>query len=135
MEKFGLSARAPAIFRVPATEKILINGDRRVADAFLVVHAQGDQASLLHEQRYDGGGIIHQLEKEKKQFKGNELLGHTLGVVGLGAIGSKVAKTALMLGMEVIGYDPALSVEAAWRLPSEVKRMEHLSALFSKRSL
>jgi D-3-phosphoglycerate dehydrogenase len=72
------------------------------------------------------------LEKEKKQFKGNELAGQVLGVVGLGAIGSRVAQTALLLGMEVIGFDPALSVDAAWRLPSEVKKMENLAALFSR---
>ena len=72
------------------------------------------------------------VEKDKKQFSGNELAGQTLGVVGLGAIGSRVAKTALRLGMEVIGFDPALSVEAAWRLPSEVVKMEHLSALFTR---
>lgn len=72
------------------------------------------------------------LEKEKKQFKGNELAGQTLGVVGLGAIGSRVAQTALMLGMDVIGYDPALSVEAAWRLPSDVKKMENLPSLFAR---
>lgn len=72
------------------------------------------------------------LEKEKKQFKGNELAGQVLGVVGLGAIGSRVAQTALMLGMEVIGFDPALSVDAAWRLPSDVKKMENLTALFSR---
>lgn len=72
------------------------------------------------------------LEKEKKRFAGKELRGKTLGVVGLGAIGSKVARLGLGLGMEVIGYDPALSVEAAWRLPSEVRRMENLGALFQR---
>lgn len=72
------------------------------------------------------------LEKEKKRFAGNELRGKTLGVVGLGAIGSKVARLGLGLGMEVIGFDPALSVEAAWRLPSEVRRMENLGALFAR---
>lgn len=72
------------------------------------------------------------LEKEKKQFKGNELAGQTLGVVGLGAIGSRVAQTALLLGMEVIGFDPALSVDAAWRLPSDVKKMENLTSLFAR---
>ncbi len=72
------------------------------------------------------------LEKEKKQFKGNELAGQVLGVVGLGAIGSRVAQTALLLGMEVIGFDPALSVDAAWRLPSDVRKMENLTALFSR---
>lgn len=72
------------------------------------------------------------LEKEKKSFKGNELAGKTLGVVGLGAIGSMVADTALDLGMNVLGYDPALSVDAAWRLSSQVSRVENLAALFAK---
>lgn len=72
------------------------------------------------------------VEAEKKRFKGRELIGKTLGVVGLGAIGSMVARAGLDLGMDVIGYDPALSVEAAWRIPAEVERMENLPALFSK---
>jgi len=72
------------------------------------------------------------LEKEKKRFAGNELYGRTLGVVGLGAIGSMVAEMALALGMNVVGFDPALSVEAAWRLPSQVERMENLQALLSR---
>lgn len=72
------------------------------------------------------------LEKEKKRFKGNELMGKTLGVVGLGAIGSMVADAALDLGMKVLGYDPALSVESAWRLSSEIERVENLTSLFSK---
>ncbi len=72
------------------------------------------------------------MEAEKKNFKGNEIKGKTLGVVGLGAIGSMVAKTALNLGMKVIGYDPALSVEAAWRLPSEVVKIDNLPSLLAK---
>jgi len=72
------------------------------------------------------------LEAHKKQFKGRELVGKTLGVVGLGAIGSMVAEMALTLGMEVIGYDPALSVEAAWRLSSKVRKAENLATLFAR---
>lgn len=72
------------------------------------------------------------LEANKKQFKGNELVGKTLGVVGLGAIGSMVAEMALTMGMEVVGYDPALSVEAAWRLSSKVRKADTLSALFAR---
>jgi D-3-phosphoglycerate dehydrogenase len=71
------------------------------------------------------------LEQEKKRFAGSELMGKTLGVVGLGAIGSMVAETALALGMQVAGYDPALSVESAWRLPSQVQRKESLLALLA----
>ncbi len=72
------------------------------------------------------------VEAEKKRFKGSELVGKTLGVVGLGAIGSLVARAGLDLGMRVVGYDPALSVEAAWRVPAEVGRMENLPSLFSQ---
>jgi D-3-phosphoglycerate dehydrogenase len=72
------------------------------------------------------------LEAQKKQFKGRELVGKTLGVVGLGAIGSMVAEMALTMGMEVIGYDPALSVDAAWRLSSKVRKAENLSTLFAR---
>ncbi len=76
---------------------------------------------------------LHRLvEAEKSRFKGHEVAGRTLGIVGLGAIGSRVARAALNLGMEVLGYDPALSVDAAWRLPSDVKRMENLPSLFAK---
>ena len=73
--------------------------------------------------------MAKELEKEKKQFGGSEIAGKTLGVVGLGAIGSMVANMALEMGMHVAGYDPALSVEAAWRLSSQVEKMESLEAL------
>ena len=72
------------------------------------------------------------LEKEKKRFAGGEVQGKTLGVVGLGAIGSMIANLALDLGMNVIGYDPAISVEAAWQLSSSVERMENLEALLAR---
>jgi D-3-phosphoglycerate dehydrogenase len=72
------------------------------------------------------------VEAEKKRFKGRELQGKSLGVVGLGAIGSLVARAALDLGMEVLGYDPTISVDAAWRLPSQVRRMENLPSLFAR---
>ena len=72
------------------------------------------------------------LEAEKKRFAGAELKGKTLGVLGLGAIGSLVARLGLELGMEVAGYDRAISIEAAWQLPSSVKRMENMQALFSR---
>lgn len=80
----------------------------------------------------DAGEMSKLMEKQKSQFAGSELMGKTLGVVGLGAIGSMVADTALALGMNVVGYDPALSVEAAWRLPSQVARAENLQALLAR---
>jgi len=80
----------------------------------------------------DADAMNKLLEKEKKNFKGSELQGKTLGVVGLGAIGSQVANMALMMGMQVVGYDPAISIEAAWRLSSDVKKMDSLEALLAK---
>ena len=72
------------------------------------------------------------VESSKKQYKGRELKGKTLGVLGLGAIGSMVADMALQMEMNVVGYDPVLSVEAAWRLSSKVEKMENLQMLFSR---
>jgi D-3-phosphoglycerate dehydrogenase / 2-oxoglutarate reductase len=72
------------------------------------------------------------LEKEKARFAGGEIKGKTLGIVGLGAIGSMVADMALAMGMKVVGFDPALSIDAAWRLSSEVTRMENLQALLAR---
>lgn len=72
------------------------------------------------------------IEKEKKSFKGNELHGKTLGVVGLGAIGSMVAQSADALGMKLIGFDPHISIDAAWRLPKEVQKANTLENLVGK---
>ena len=72
------------------------------------------------------------IESGKKSFKGRELSGGTLGVVGMGAIGSKVADMGVMLGMNVIGYDPAITVEAAWKLPNKVKRKESIEDVFKE---
>ena len=79
----------------------------------------------------DSAALAKLMEQEKKRFAGTEIAGKTLGVVGLGAIGSLVAETAIGLGMKVLGYDPALSVDGAWRLPNQVARIEKLSALVS----
>lgn len=77
----------------------------------------------------DPAAMSRLLEAEKKRFAGSELYGKTLGVVGLGAIGAMVANMALELGMKVAGYDPAISVEAAWRLSSQVQKVESLQDL------
>src|SRR5438132_1491658 len=63
-----------------------------------------------------------QVEDGKKQFAGSELPGHTLGIIGLGKIGSLVADAAIRLGMNVLGYDPHITVDAAWSLPSQVRK-------------
>ena len=77
----------------------------------------------------DAAEMAALLEKEKSRFSGGEIKGKTLGIVGLGAIGSMVADMALAMGMKVVGFDPALSIDAAWRLSSEVTRMENLQSL------
>ena len=80
----------------------------------------------------DADAMNKLLESEKKRFKGSEIQGKVLGVVGLGAIGSQVANMALSMGMDVVGYDPAISIEAAWRLSSSVEKMDSLESLFAR---
>ncbi len=78
------------------------------------------------------GEITKEVEKGKKQFVGFELPGRTLGVIGLGAIGVKVANAARALGMNVIGYDPTITVESAWKLKAEVKQAISVDDLVSQ---
>tara|TARA_R110002072_G_scaffold25932_10_gene86419 strand:- start:38526 stop:39710 length:1185 start_codon:yes stop_codon:yes gene_type:complete len=115
-------ANANAVKELVATGLLL--GSRGVIEGIDYVKTLGDLT--------DEAQLNKTLEAQKKQFKGSELVGKTLGVVGLGAIGSLVAEMALTLGMDVVGFDPALSVEAAWRLSSQVRRADTLSALFSR---
>ena len=103
-------------------------------------------AALLMSSRglFQGANFINSIEESnqnelkpliesgKKSFKGRELSGGTLGVVGMGAIGSKVADMGVMLGMNVIGYDPAITVEAAWKLPNKVERKESIEDVFKE---
>jgi D-3-phosphoglycerate dehydrogenase / 2-oxoglutarate reductase len=79
-----------------------------------------------------GDEIPDLAEKGKSQFTGPELKGKTLGVIGLGAIGAMVANTAVELGMTVIGYDPFMSIAAAWKLNNNVKYAETLDTLLAK---
>ncbi|MCD7748722.1 MAG: 3-phosphoglycerate dehydrogenase family protein [Oscillospiraceae bacterium] len=74
--------------------------------------------------------VTAEVEAGKKAFVGPEIMGKTLGVIGLGAIGAQIANTASNLGMTVWGYDPYLSVEAAWRLSSDVKHAEDLATIY-----
>lgn len=76
--------------------------------------------------------IAKTAEKEKKNFAGVEIMGKTLGVIGLGAIGIKVANAAVDLGMRVLGYDPFISVDAAWHLSQDVKHVTNLDDIFAE---
>lgn len=79
----------------------------------------------------NGGEVEKMVEKGKSQFEGPEIKGKRLGVIGLGAIGVMVANDALSLGMDVIGYDPYISISAAWDLSSTVHRASSLEELVS----
>lgn len=80
----------------------------------------------------DDAGMEKKIEQDKKQFAGFELLGKTLGVVGLGSIGVRVANAALGLGMHIIGYDPTITVNRAWELSAEVKQASNLENLIKE---
>lgn len=81
------------------------------------------------KENKEDANIAKSAEKAKKAFAGCEIKGKKLGVVGLGAIGAEVANTAIALGMEVYGYDPYISVNAAWRLSRDVKHTTSLDAI------
>lgn len=127
------SERGIPVFNTPGANA---NAVKELIVAALTLGSRGILEGMHYVQQLghmtDAAEMSKLLEKEKQRFKGNELAGKTLGVVGLGAIGSLVADTALKLGMDVIGYDPALSVDAAWRLPREVRKIDNISSLFAR---
>ncbi len=84
----------------------------------------------VHSISDNGDEVAAMVEKGKSSFIGPEIAGKTLGVVGLGAVGAKIANTALELGMEVYGYDPYLSVDAAWKLSSQVKHATDIDMIY-----
>lgn len=109
-----------------AVKELVIAGllmtSRKVAAAI-------DWAKTLKGQGAEVGKLV---EKGKSQFAGPELLGKTLGIIGLGAIGVKVANTALSLGMKVVGYDPFLSVNAALGMKPGVKVVKTLAEIYAE---
>lgn len=127
------TARGIPVFNTPGANA---NAVKELVAAALLLASRGIVDGIGYVSSLPGSMPAEEmsklLETEKKRFAGNEIRGKTLGVVGLGAIGSKVARLGLGMGMDLIGYDPALSVEAAWRLPSEVKRMENIGSLFAR---
>ncbi len=112
-------ANANAVKELVAAALLL--GSRDIFGGMSYVQTLGDV--------HDSAEMHRMLEANKKRFAGAEIAGSTLGVVGLGAIGALVANMALELGMTVVGYDPAISVESAWRLSSRVQKMDSLQAL------
>ena len=85
-----------------------------------------------HLDLEDSAALNKAMEAQKKTFAGNELAGKTLGIIGLGSIGSMLAQAAQTLGLKLIGYDPYISIEGAWRLPREVQKAETMEALLQQ---
>ena len=127
------SERGIPIFNTPGANA---NAVKELVAAAMLLASRDIVGGIAFARAQDPGMSAQEMnalmEQEKKRFAGAELAGKTLGVVGLGSIGSLVARQGLDFGMEVVGFDPALSVEAAWRLPSEVQRMENVQSLFGR---
>ena len=123
--------RGIVVFNTPGANA---NAVKELVLAGLMLSSRNIYASIDFVNELTDKGKMSELEpfleSNKKQFKGNELAGSSLGVVGLGAIGSKVARMGVSLDMDVFGFDPALSVEAAWKLPSQVQPAASLEELF-----
>jgi D-3-phosphoglycerate dehydrogenase / 2-oxoglutarate reductase len=120
-----LSERGVPVFNAPgananAVKELVIAGmligARNIVPAIKFVEGLSGTDEEMHKATEAG----------KKAFAGTELPGRTLAVIGLGAIGSYIAEAAIKLGMNVVGFDPAITVDAAWRLPSQVKRAENV---------
>lgn len=121
------------VFNTPGANA---NAVKELVLACLLMSCRGivsgiDYVASLSDQT-DKSELNKLVEANKKRFKGRELKGKTLGILGLGAIGSMVAEMALQMEMDVLGYDPALSVDAAWRISRRVQKMENMQALFPR---
>jgi D-3-phosphoglycerate dehydrogenase len=116
-----MSTRGIPVFNAPGANA---NAVKELVLAAILLGARNVVPALRFVQQLSPGDakFAARVEDGKKQFAGVELPNRTLGVVGLGAIGSLVAEAALRLGMKVIGFDPEITVDAAWRLPSNVRR-------------
>ena len=118
------------VFNTPGANA---NAVKELVAAALLLSSRNIFRAMNYVQTLDDIGDsaeMHKtLEANKKHFAGYEITGMTLGVVGLGAIGAIVANMALELGMKVAGFDPAISVESAWRLSSRIQKVNSLQAL------
>jgi len=119
-----------AVFNTPGANA---NAVKELTLAALLLSSRNIVGGINWTQTISGKADAPELvEKEKSKFTGPELKGKTLGVVGLGAIGVMVANDAVSLGMNVIGFDPYISVDAAWNLSREVIRSDKLESLLAK---
>jgi D-3-phosphoglycerate dehydrogenase len=121
----ALSERGVPVFNAPGANA---NAVKELVIAGMLMGARNLVPALKFVEGLSGTDEeMHKAtEAGKKAFAGMELPGRTLGVIGLGAIGSHIAEAAIRLGMNVVGFDPAITVDAAWRLPSQVKRAENV---------
>ena len=123
-----MSRRGVPVFNAPGANA---NAVKELVLAALLLAARNVIPALDYVAALDAGApdLERRVEDGKKQFAGVELPHRTLGIVGLGAIGSLVADTAIKMGMRVIGFDPEITVDAAWRLPSSVRRANSIEEL------
>jgi D-3-phosphoglycerate dehydrogenase len=116
----AMSARGVPVFNAPGANA---NAVKELVLAGMLMAARNLPGALRFVATLDGGDDMDaRVEDGKKSFAGFELAGHTLGVNGLGKIGCLVADAAIKLGMNVLGYDPDITVDAAWSLPASVRR-------------
>jgi D-3-phosphoglycerate dehydrogenase len=122
--------RGVVVFNTPGANA---NAVKELVAAALLLGSRDIFGGMSYVQtlgEIDNSEEMHKLlEANKKRFAGSEITGMTLGVVGLGAIGAVVANMALELGMKVAGFDPAISVESAWRLSGRIQKVDSLQAL------
>ena len=122
------SKQGIVVFNTPGANA---NGVKELVLAGLLMAARDINGGIEWvKENKDDENISKTMEKKKKLFAGSEIKGKTLGVIGLGAIGIEVANAAYALGMDVIGYDPYLSVSSALRLSRAVKVVEKVDALY-----
>ena len=124
----AMSKRGVPVFNAPGANA---NAVKELVLAALLMAARNVVPALDYVAQLDpaSADLERQVEDGKKQFAGVELPQRTLGIVGLGAIGSLVADTTIKLGMKVVGFDPEITVDAAWRLPASVKRANSIEEL------
>lgn len=122
----AMSARGVPVFNAPGANA---NAVKELVVAGMLLSARNIGGAMKFVSALDPNdpAMEKKVEDGKKTFAGFELAGHTLGVIGLGKIGCLVADVAIKLGMNVLGYDPEITVEAAWSLPSQVKKANSVS--------